>query len=177
MTSSIPTSNEWIKKMMMHATNPIVIRILVVVLTLLFFTTSAAEARDKFGIDVDCPSNISVGQNVPATITLESFECFVTTARIITSVVGNSSDTFGGIGVFGPVVANPMVSVPAAVDSNPPFCFFPNQTGTTSFPILSVPTIDASLAGTVTSVIFAAEFSTGAGTKVVLDACLVQVDP
>jgi len=133
----------------------------------------SAAAAD-FAIDVDCPDTVAVGQNVAATVTLESRECFITTARIITSIVGNGNDTFGGLGVFGPVVADSMVSVPAATDLSPPGCFFVNA-GSTTNPLLTAPTVDASLSGTVISVVFMAEFENGQTVEV--DQCLVEVTP
>jgi hypothetical protein len=143
-------------------------------LALLLVICSAGSAAAQFSIDVDCPATASVGQNVPASVTLESRECFATTARIITSIVGNSNDTFGGIGVFGPVVADPLVAIPAATDLFPPGCFS-TIPGSTSFLLSVVPTLDASLTGTVVTVIFLAEFENGQTVQV--DQCLVEVTP
>lgn len=141
-------------------------------LGLLMLTAGSAHAGSSFGIDVDCPETVSVGQNVAATVTLESSECFITTARIITSIIGNGSDTVGGLGVFGPVVADPHVSIPAATDLSPPYCDWTSP-GSTTNPMLTAPTVDASLSGTVISVLFMVEFE--GGLSVVVDQCLVEV--
>lgn len=61
-----------------------------------------------------CPDQESAGSQVQIGLELMNATCTAINARVLSSVVGNSGENLAGIGVFGPFVAIPSVTVPAA---------------------------------------------------------------
>lgn len=86
-----------------------------------------AEARG-IHVDVTCPTKVVPGQPFSLQVHIVSRECQSLDVRLISSLVGNATGgdaggtASGEVGLFGPKVAG-TVSMPAAVDLFPPFCF------------------------------------------------------
>lgn len=84
------------------------------VVAVLTFTPSATLHADDLETRLFCPDQQSSGSEVLIDLFLFNSTCKAVNARILSSIIGNSGDNLAGIGVFGPSVAVPSVTIPAA---------------------------------------------------------------
>ena len=146
----------------------------IVALAVLLILFAPVAVAGVFDVSATCPTTAQANQAVVATVTLTNRSCSPGTARLITGVVGNGNQTLGGLGVYGPVVANPVVAIPAAIDLFPPDCYDVTL-GSNTFSLTTAPTLPTSLVGTVATIIIVAEFDGDAQTAIT--ECLVEVLP
>ncbi len=157
--------------------------------------THAAFAKDG---ELTCPASATSGGNVSVTVDFENDSCAAIDYRILTSIVGNGNDTLGGIGIYGPAVAEPTVIVPAgsgvafcgcgeftpnicscsgnscSVDADCPFCTAVTP-ATLSVPVDVVPVLPTALTGTVATVIVINEANIAGEIDSQIYQCFVEV--
>lgn len=143
-----------------------------------------------------CPSDANAGSNVEVILTIENSECRATTLRVMSSIVGNAGGTLAGIGIFGPVVVEPLVVVPAGTDTfcgcnaGTCQCDFPFVScstdadcqecgafipGTLDLPVTVEPALPSSLAGTVATVLLISEPEADSASAMSINECFVEV--
>lgn len=158
----------------------------------LWIINSTATAGGNVDLDAICPATANAGQAVTVTFTLKNKECTDQDVRLLSSVVGNADQTLGGLGLYGPVVAD-STTLPAATDLLPGTCTGSTCDGstnfsycmadadcvcrevvpsTTSIPLATPPTLPSSLTGTVATLVFLAG---PAGEETAEAHCLVEV--
>lgn len=136
------------------------------------------SAGGDVGVDLICPQEAPAGQNVTVDMSFGNRECTAQTVRVLSGIVGNASDTLAGVGVFGPMVAEPALVVPVGTDvqcgcvDGQCACSFPPQSckvdaecpncsmatkGTLDRSVDVLPTLPASLAGKAATVIVITE--------------------
>src|SRR5262245_55854514 len=91
---------------------------------------------------ITCPASAQVGENLGMNVHLQNDECAPATVRLITSIAGNANQSLGGLGVFGPLLAQEVV-VPAAT------CSFPFTTGVLDLVLDGPLAVPAAHVGTV----------------------------
>ncbi len=138
-----------------------------------------------------CPASEDAGQSVDAMMSYENEGCGSIQVRIISTIVGNGDDTLGGLGIYGPTIAEAVVVVPAGTDrfcgcdtgncncsgqactddSDCPFCYA-QEPGVANVPVEVAPPLPAALEGTVSTVILMSEYG---AEKTKINQCLVEV--
>lgn len=127
---------------------------------------SVSPALADVGVEVDCPSSVSVNAPLDIAVHLDNDGAQVD-VRTIVSLAGNTDDRLGMAGVFGPfvgktVVGDNPVTIPAF--------------GSADQTIEVVSRVDSSLAGTVAGVIVVVESDDGSDTDTTVAHCLVEVE-
>jgi hypothetical protein len=85
------------------------------------------------GMNVDnCPTDASAGSTISIDLTLTNKQCVPVTVRLMSSISGNANQTVGGIGIWGPMVADTIV-VPAAESIHEPASCVPEGECTGDF--------------------------------------------
>lgn len=176
----------------MRAGNPS--SVLLVGLLMVWSPGKTAVAELRVGATLSCPLEASAGSTLTVDLSLRNSECSAVDVRILSGIAGNSGQTLAGIGVFGPVVAAPLVVVPAptetfggcvsgscefsgascTTDADCPFCYA-SSAGTQTLQLQAPPAIPASLVGTVGAHLLILEWSAGDKTDTEVDECLVNV--
>lgn len=77
---------------------------------------------DDFEMTVDCPTEAPAGSTILVDLQLENGQCLPVTVRLMSSVTGNANQSVGGIGVWGPVVADTIVVAAAESSEDPTTC-------------------------------------------------------
>jgi len=146
------------------------------------------------GVSVSCPASAASGSNVTVEMSFENDECSAASVRVISSIVGNADNSLGGIGIHGPVVAEPMLIVPAgtdvfcgcvanqcqcgegacSVDSDCSFCSAQTP-GTLSALVDVEPVLPPTLDGTVATVLLLSEIEIGDSASTQVNECFVEV--
>lgn len=153
-----------------------------------------AQANADLKVDVVCPLEQAANTTAIVTLIYENSSCFAVPVRTMSSIVGNSNQTLGGIGVFGPVVIDDRAvaagtgQIFCGCSAGSCDCDFANCSSDaecssceTAIPhILNVeksaaPVLSLSLQGTVATYIFISEFESGEKTSTELNECLVDV--
>jgi hypothetical protein len=80
-----------------------------------------AWANPGFEMQVDCPDEAVSGSTITTDLHLKNQECTPITVRLMSSIAGNANQSVGGIGIWGPVLAD-TITVDAAVDNLPGTC-------------------------------------------------------
>lgn len=130
-----------------------------------------AGAQDV-GIRLTCPAEAAAGSTIETDLRFENRRCVEADVRVSSSIAGNPLGNFGAIGIFGPVVAAPAITVPAGAG---PFCTSPP--GITDIAVSTPPEIPASLVGTVATLFLIAEWDDGFAGGTTVQECLVNVRP
>jgi hypothetical protein len=157
---------------------------------------SAAMAGDA---ELTCPAQGNAGESLMVNMSFENDECSAVNVRIMSSVVGNASDSLAGVGIFGPVVAIPVVVVPAGTNrfcvcnANQCECDWPGGLPLSCSTDADCPSCSAStpgtqnayfdtqidlpqsLSGTVATQIFISEFESGTEVETEVNECFVEV--
>lgn len=131
---------------------------------------------------------------VELALRIENSSCEPMNVRVLSTIVGNGDETLGGVGVLGPVVAEPSVDVPGATDATGP-CVSNTCEGTFIFcttdadcacrvtsavgqvdVAVAVPTpIPSSYCGTVVEQFVFTDFDEPGGTQTRSDRCRIFV--
>jgi hypothetical protein len=136
---------------------------------------SSAQAG-PLRISVACPASEAAGNFLDIDVEFENRACSPASARLITSIAGNPSDSVGALGVYGPKLVQSGVAVPAATENSPGGCFFGNVTpGITNVATSALPALPAALVGTVATYVIVAEWN--GGNVITVKECLVDVTP
>lgn len=133
---------------------------------ILFVATSFLGAQSALALDINidllnCPLTVQAGSPVVVNMLLESEECFdVSFPRTFVAIVGNTDDSVGGIGIFGPFARNVSGTIPAVEE-----CFtWPTVPGRLGpLPVTITNNVPASLVGTVAAIVVSIE-ATGTET-------------
>jgi hypothetical protein len=138
-----------------------------------------AMADLDVAMQLDCPAEATAGSTITTNLHLENRECSVSSVRVISSIAGSADQSLGGFGIFGPVVADPMISVPAATEIIPGNGCWPlNITpGVNDVAVLTPPAIPGSLVGTVATFVLIAEWDDGVSEETEVAQCLVNILP
>lgn len=123
-----------------------------------------------------CPASANAGSQVSVQLRIENPEPSPVSARVLSTVVGNSGDNLAGIGIFGPFVAVPQVTIPAATGDpyDYPSTFDPGVENR----VLNVPpALPSALSGTVATLILFVEVEGPEGERQLSGAaeCLIEV--
>lgn len=161
------------------------------------FASADATAQDV-NVVVECPAEGAPLSTPTVVIVYTSFACSAVPIRTMSSIVGNSDQTLGGIGVFGPVVIDDRMlpggsgatsgcgcnagscgcidgsAISCTSDADCPFC-----RKVTPY-LLNVekdalPAIPVSLDGTVATYVFITEVVAGPETSTEINKCFVEV--
>jgi hypothetical protein len=73
------------------------------------FPFASAMADHDVEVDIQCPTEQASSTTTTVTIIYENYSCSAVPIRTMSSIVGNSNQTLGGIGVFGPFVIDDRV--------------------------------------------------------------------
>ena len=71
--------------------------------------------------EVDCLADATAGSTITTDVHLENQECSPLDVRVMSSISGNANQSVGGIGIWGPVLAD-TITVDAATDNLPGTC-------------------------------------------------------
>jgi len=160
----------------------------------------SATAGLDVSASVSCPDTASADSTITMDVVLENHECTsAVTVRLVTAIAGNANGTLAGVGVYGPVLANPGVTVPAATPGTcntslhqcsgpyPYYCNVDADCGCfTATPgtllvnaQLAPPAVPAAHVGTVEAHLLVTEWegTPTLGTTTLVDQCLVEVTP
>jgi hypothetical protein len=80
-----------------------------------------AWAELGFEMEVDCLADATAGSTITTSLHLENQACSPINVRLMSSIAGNANQTVGGIGIWGPVLAD-TITVAAATDNLPGTC-------------------------------------------------------
>jgi hypothetical protein len=83
---------------------------------------ATATAQTEFEVSWDCPEQAVSGTTPSITVTISNPQCNPPVGRVMTAIGGNSDQTAGGFGIFGPIVSDGAPIVPAATDLLPGIC-------------------------------------------------------
>lgn len=153
---------------------------------------SPALADLNVATELTCPAEAAPGATISVDLTLINNECRPLEVRVISGIVGNANNTVAGVGIFGPVVADPQILVGAATGMQPS-CItnicddgffapcqidndchcFPTAPSTVNVSVVVPPVIPSSVLGTVVMYLLITEWEGGEETEV--DSCLVSV--
>ncbi len=129
-----------------------------------------------------CPASANAGSQVQVQLRIENPEPSPLSARVLSTVVGNSGDNLAGIGVFGPFVAAAQVTIPAAIvmdDPNDPYDdhYPPVDPGVENLVLNVPPALPSALSGTVATLLLLVEVDGPEGDSKLADAaeCLIEV--
>jgi hypothetical protein len=81
----------------------------------------AGGAGPDIDMTVDCPPSASAGSTITVDVSLKNRECSPVDVRLMSSIAGNANQSVGGIGIWGPVLAD-TITVAAATDNLPGTC-------------------------------------------------------
>lgn len=83
-----------------------------------------ASTQPPVGTRLTCPPSVLPGPDATVELLLSNWSCSAQDARVISTTVGNAkgAGTAGDLGLLGPVVADPQVSVPAGTNQAPGTC-------------------------------------------------------
>jgi hypothetical protein len=71
--------------------------------------------------EVDCLADAAAGSVITTDVHLENQKCSPVNVRVMSSISGNANQSVGGIGIWGPVLAD-TITVAAATDNLPGTC-------------------------------------------------------
>lgn len=153
------------------------------------------NAANGSASELICPASANANNNVAVTLTLENSGCAAEEFRIISSIVGNAGATLAGIGIFGPVVVEPVVIVPAGTGVNGCGCSLNScqcdnnscttdadcasceavTPGTLVLTVSVEPALPNSLGGTVATLLLVSEPAAGSDAAMSINSCFVEV--
>lgn len=147
-------------------------RAALLVALVLGLAATSAQANEVNASAV-CPAQASSGSQVQVQLKIENGEPSELGGRVLSSFVGNSGDNLAGIGVFGPRVAVPSVTLPAGT----PGGYYSIDPSVTNLVFNAAPAVPSSLAGTVATLLIILEVQGSDGNASVADVteCLIEV--
>ena len=146
-------------------------------LAMLLLSSVATSARaNEINASATCPAQATSGSQIEVQLAIENSETSELNARVLSSIVGNSGDNLAGIGVFGPRVAVPSVTLPAGTAGDDVYYYYV-EPSVTNLVFNAAPAVPSSLAGTVATLLIVVEVRESGGKSSVGDVteCLVEV--
>jgi hypothetical protein len=134
---------------------------------LLLLAEQASAGNLLVSTRVNCPSSVTVGQNLTVDVHLENSECTSVNVRFFSAILGNADESVGGFGIHGPnAVGSPTV---VSAGTCP---FIP---GVLDLMLAASPVAPTSLQGKVATYLLISEWESGTRRATQVDHCLVEV--